>query len=136
MARALIAEDAAADRLLMGTILEEAGHELYYAVDGEEALGIYVRNRVDVVVTDIMMARKDGVELIMALRKLDPEAAIIAVSGEGPGGLDFAQLAGALRVMSKPIDQNTLLGAIQELTDGDEPTRPPTTLGRDTGPLL
>ena len=119
MARILIAEDDAADRLLLGTILEEAGHELYYAADGEEALSLFARHRIDVVVTDIMMARKDGVELILALRKLDPDAAIIAVSGEGPAGLGFAQLAGAHKIMTKPIDQNTLIGAVQEVTDGD-----------------
>ena len=122
MARILIVEDDAADRLLLGTILEEAGHELHYAVDGEEALSIYVRNHIDLVVTDIMMARKDGVELILALRKLNPDVSIIAVSGEGPAGLGFAQLAGAHKIMTKPIDQDTLIRAIREVTDGIAPT--------------
>ncbi len=119
MARILIAEDDDADRLYLGTILEEAGHEMYFAVDGEEALSVYVRNPIDVVVTDIMMARKDGVELILALRKLDPDAAIIAVSGEGQSGLDFAHMAGAQQTMTKPIDPEALVGAVEEVTNAD-----------------
>lgn len=96
----------------MGTILEGAGHEAYLAVDGEEALNVYMSTPIDVVVTDIMMARKDGVELIMALRALNPDTPIIAVSGEGPTGLGFAQLAGAQKIMTKPIDPEVLLGAV------------------------
>ena len=116
MAQILIAEDNAADRLLLGTVLEEAGHDLHFAEDGEEALTIYAKHPIDLVVTDIMMARKDGVELIMALRKLDPNAAIIAVSGKGRTGLGFAQLAGAQKIMAKPIDQDELVRAVRDLT--------------------
>ena len=120
MARVLIAEDNETDRLLMGTILEGAGHEAYLAADGEEALSLYMRTTIDVVVTDIMMARKDGVELIMALKALNPDTPIIAVSGEGPTGLGFARLAGAQEIMTKPIDPDVLVGAVAEATRAGE----------------
>jgi len=116
MAQILIAEDNDADRLLLGTALEEAGHDLHFAEDGEEALTIYAKNPIDVVVTDIMMARKDGVELIMALRKLNPDLAIIAVSGKGRTGLGFAELAGAQKIMAKPVDRDELIRAVREMT--------------------
>ncbi len=116
MAQILIAEDNDADRLLLVAVLEEAGHELHFAEDGEEALTIYAKNPIDVVVTDIMMARKDGVELIMALRKLNPDVAIIAVSGKGRTGLGFAELAGAQKIMAKPVDHDELIRAIHEMT--------------------
>ncbi len=116
MAQILIVEDDDADRLLLGAALEEAGHDLHFAEDGEEALTIYAKNPVDVVVTDIMMARKDGVELIMALRKLNPDLAIIAVSGKGPTGLGFAELAGAQKIMAKPVDRDELIRAVREMT--------------------
>ena len=116
MAQILIAEDNDADRLLLGAALEEAGHDLHFAEDGEEALTIYAKNPIDVVVTDIMMARKDGVELIMALRKLNPDVAIIAVSGKGRTGLGFAELAGAQKIMAKPVDRDELIRAVREMT--------------------
>ena len=116
MAQILIAEDNDADRLFLGAVLEEAGHDLHFAEDGEEALTIYAKNPVDVVVTDIMMARKDGVELIMALRKLNPDVAIIAVSGKGRTGLGFAELAGAQKIMAKPVDRDELIRAVREMT--------------------
>jgi CheY-like chemotaxis protein len=116
MAQILIAEDNDADRLLLGAVLEEAGHDLHFAEDGEEALTIYAKNPIDVVVTDIMMARKDGVELIMALRKLNPDVAIIAVSGKGRTGLGFAELAGAQKIMAKPVDRDELIRAVREMT--------------------
>ena len=116
MAQILIAEDNDADRLFLGAVLEEAGHDLHFAEDGEEALTIYAKNPIDVVVTDIMMARKDGVELIMALRKLNPDVAIIAVSGKGPTGLGFAELAGAQKIMAKPVDRDELIRAVREMT--------------------
>ena len=116
MAQILIAEDNDADRLLLGAALEEAGHDLHFAEDGEEALTIYAKNPIDVVVTDIMMARKDGVELIMALRKLNPDVAIIAVSGKGRTALGFAELAGAQKIMAKPVDRDELIRAVREMT--------------------
>ena len=116
MAQILIAEDNDADRLLLVAVLEEAGHELHFAEDGEEALTIYAKNPIDVVVTDIMMARKDGVELIMALRKLNPDVAIIAVSGKGRTALGFAELAGAQKIMAKPVDRDELIRAVREMT--------------------
>jgi CheY-like chemotaxis protein len=116
MAQILIAEDNDADRLLLGAVLEEAGHDLHFAEDGEEALTIYAKNPIDVVVTDIMMARKDGVELIMVLRKLNPDVAIIAVSGKGRTGLGFAELAGAQKIMAKPVDRDELIRAVREMT--------------------
>ncbi len=80
MARVLIAEDDDADRLLIETILEQAGHELYFAPNGEEALKLYLRHPIDVVVTDIQMPRGDGLELIEALKGLYPDASIVAIS--------------------------------------------------------
>ena len=119
MARVLIAEDDEADRLLMRTILEGAGHELYFAANGEEALKLYLRHPIEVVVTDIQMPRGDGLELIAALKGLYPDASIVAVSGKDLAKLQMAQLAGARQILTKPIDREGLIKAV------DEATRPP-----------
>ncbi len=114
MARVLIAEDDEGDRLLLATILEEAGHELYFAANGEEALKIYLRHPIEVVVTDIQMPRGDGIELIEAMTGLDPDASIVAISGQRPHKLQIAQLAGARSILIKPIDRAKLLEAVEE----------------------
>ena len=93
MACVLIVDDDEADRLLMKTILEEGAHELYLASNGEEALKLYLRHPIEVVVTDIQMPRGDGIELISALKGLNPDVSIVAVSGKDPHKLEIAQLA-------------------------------------------
>ncbi len=117
MAQVLIADDDESDRLLMGTILEEAGHELYFAANGEEALKLYLRHPIEVVVTDIQMPRGDGLELIEALKGLDPDASIVAISGKSLPKLQMAQLAGARSILTKPIDRDRLIQAVQEAAE-------------------
>ncbi len=116
MARVLIAEDDETDRLLLKTILEQAGHELYFAPNGEEALKLYLRHPIDVVVTDIQMPRGDGLELIEALKGLYPDASIVAISGKSLPKLQMAQLAGARQILTKPIDGGLLLKAVEDAT--------------------
>ena len=112
MLRVLIVDDDEADRVLMSAILARAGHELYFANSGEEAVKLYLRERVDVVVTDIQMPNGDGIELIEALRGLDPDVAIVAVSGQKPHRLQIAELAGAYAILEKPISYERLCDAI------------------------
>ena len=114
MARVLIVDDDQSDRLLLKTILEEAGHELYFAPNGEEALKLYLRHPIEVVVTDIQMPRGDGLELIAAMKGLFPDASIVAVSGKGLPKLQMAQLAGARSILTKPIDRQRLIEAVEE----------------------
>ena len=111
MACVLIADDDESDRLLLETILGDE-HELHVATNGEEALKLYLRHPVEVVVTDIHMPRGDGIELISALRGLDPEAAIIAISGQRPHKLGIAQMAGAVAILSKPLSPQRLRDAV------------------------
>jgi DNA-binding NtrC family response regulator len=114
MARVLIVDDDEQDLLLLKTILADAGHEIFLASNGEDALKLYLRNPIEVVVTDIAMPRGDGVELITLLKGLDPSAAIIAVSGQRPHRLDIAQLAGAKKILVKPIEKDGLIDAVEE----------------------
>ena len=114
MAHVLIADDEETDRLLMQSILAAAGHELYLAQNGEEAMKLYLRHPIDVVVTDIMMPRGDGIELISALRGIDPDASIVAVSGQTPHKLQVAQLAGARHILTKPLTKEALVDAVEK----------------------
>ena len=114
MAHVLIVDDDETDQLLLKAILESADHELYLASNGEDALKLYLRHPIEVVVTDIQMPRGDGIELIEALKGLDPDVAIVAVSGQKPHKLEIAQLAGAATILTKPINRDGLIHAVAE----------------------
>ncbi len=114
MAHVLIVDDDEADRQLMRSLLGAEGHELYLAASGEEALKLYLRHPIDVVVTDIQMPRGDGLELITALRGIDPEASIVAVSGQRPHKLQIARLAGARAILEKPLTKEALTEAVDK----------------------
>ena len=70
----------------------------------------------DLVITDIVMPGKEGLEVLMALRKIHPPVKIIAISGGGRGdATDYLRMAtkmGAARVLSKPFSNEALLAAI------------------------
>ena len=112
MARVLVVEDEQTDRLILAGIVEGMGHEVYFASDGEQAFKTYMRMSIDVVVTDLLMPNVDGLEFIVALKTLFPDAPIIAVSGKGPELLATAEKKGALVALSKPVDPQELLEAI------------------------
>ena len=112
MARILIVDDDDADRIVLGTILERADHEIFFAEDGEEALSEYGGHPIDVVITDLQMPKVHGLELITVLKRLSPRPAIIAISGTGLDQLDMAKAVGADATLTKPIDRIELLSAV------------------------
>ncbi len=112
MARVLIVEDEPTERVILGSIVEGMGHEVYFASDGEQAFKTYMRMSIDVVVTDLLMPHVDGLEFIVALRTLFPDAPVIAVSGQGPELLAAAENKGACVALSKPVDPHELGEAI------------------------
>lgn len=117
MARILVIEDEELTRCLMRDILESGGHEVVDAKDGNEGLAIQRVRPADLVVTDIFMPQKDGLETIAELRQVFPDLPIIAVSGGGQASnldfLRFAERFGATRVLAKPFPAEDLLEAIQ-----------------------
>ncbi len=119
MAKILIVDDDEADRIVLGTILKRAGHETFFAKDGEEALREYGGHAIEVVLTDLQMPKVHGLELITVLRDLSPRPAIIAISGTGPDQLDMAQAVGADGTLTKPVDPAELLNAVRRAITGE-----------------
>ncbi len=114
MARVLIVDDSQLERVILGRIIGQAGHECHFASGGLEALETYLRGGLDILVTDLEMPDGGGLELIEALRALLPEAPIIVVSGMGPDVLAEAESKGALAAFSKPVDPDALLEAVAQ----------------------
>ena len=118
MARVLIVDDDQADRIILGRILEGAGHDVYLTSDDEQALKSLLKKSIDVVVTDLQMPKVHGLELITMLRTLYPEVGIIAVSATGPDQLDMAEAVGATVTLSKPVDRDELVEAVAKAVPG------------------
>ncbi len=112
MAHVLVVDDDEADRLGFAAMLRTAGHDVSLARDGDEALELYLTERIHVVVTDMVMPGRDGLSLISALRNLDPGASIIAVSGKSRSQLEASRIFGAREILAKPIDRDALVAAV------------------------
>ncbi len=112
MARILIVDDEEMDRVLLSEILHQAGHEPRFAPNGRAALKIWKSSDIDLVITDIVMPELNGLELLESLREEDPWARVIAISGTSAKKLNEAARAGALAILTKPIDPQELLQEI------------------------
>ncbi|MBU0730827.1 MAG: response regulator [Proteobacteria bacterium] len=118
MARILIADDDVQVRTMLREMLERAGYEVDEAADGAKAMKLFRENPYDLVITDIIMPEKEGIETIMELRRDYPNLTIFAISGGGRVGPDnylkLAQKIGARKTFTKPFDRTELLGAVAE----------------------
>ncbi len=100
-------------------VLQGAGYEVMEACDGDVGLRLQREHPADLVLVDIFMPERDGLEVIKALRIESPQVKIIAVSGGGRTGqievLSVAAAFGAARTLVKPFAPLELLKAIREL---------------------
>ena len=112
----LIADD---DRRVLDAFarnLDHAGHRVWTAAGGREALEIYQEASPDVALVDIRMPQVDGLQVLAAIREQDPQAEVILTTGHGDRNLVIAALrAGASDFISKPIDQVTLDAALHRV---------------------
>jgi DNA-binding response OmpR family regulator len=119
MARILVIDDDHAVRLTMEVILEHEGYEVVFANDGEQGIRMFDRARPDLVISDIIMPNKEGIETITAIRERSPTTPIIAVSGGGRiGNADFLTMAmkvGANEVLPKPFEGEELTAVVGRL---------------------
>src|SRR5262245_31026386 len=107
MAKILLIEDEAGVRETLAAAIESKGHTAVVASNGREGMEKYRSDTFDLVVTDIIMPEKEGIETIKELREVNPKVKIVAISGGGrTGNMDFLKIAeklGALHTITKPI---------------------------------
>lgn len=123
MKRILVIDDEEQVRSMLRMTLEDAGYEVEDAPDGDRGVRIFREKPTDVIITDILMPEKEGIETILELRRDFPGIKIIAISGGGrfrsPNTfLTMAEHFGASRTFSKPLRQRELLSAVRELAGG------------------
>lgn len=124
MAAILVIDDDAEIRLLIKRILETAGYAVITSENGNDARALVEKDQIGLIVTDILMPEKEGIETIVELRKTGHVVPIIAISGGGRSGLiDFLEVArkfGANTTLRKPFTRKQLLEAVRELV-GEPP---------------
>ena len=113
----LVVDDEPGIRELLSMMLEAAGHKVVVAEDGIQAPKILATNPVEVVITDLLMPERDGLEFITEVRKKYPSIKIIAMSGGGHIARDsylrIAKNFGAHVLLEKPFSQSGVLNAIE-----------------------
>jgi two-component system response regulator (stage 0 sporulation protein F) len=116
MAKILVFDDEPSILLMLKKMLERAGHEVDMALNGSDGLELFEKNKPDLLITDIIMPQKEGLEIIIELRKKHPDLKIIAISGGGrigpDGYLPSAKHFGADLVFQKPLVQKEFIEAV------------------------
>ena len=119
MAVILIVDDDPTVRLIAGELLRGDDHAIVEAEDGNEALKIAGVLAVDLVVLDMLMPNKDGLETIVELRKLQPDIRILAISSGGQMErgllLRTAMVFGADESLQKPLRLETFADTVTRL---------------------
>ena len=129
MQRILVIDDELDVRDAIKRVLERAGYEVHTAESALEGITVMQSLETDVVITDIIMPKVNGVEAITLIRQKFPQVRIVAISGGGNFGLTAyqpnaitttaylaaAQKAGANLVLTKPFESRDLVQAVQNV---------------------
>ena len=120
MAKILVIEDDEEMRDLLNILLIDDGHQVIVAKDGREGVQCFHQFHPNLVITDIYMPNKDGIEVIRELIDFNPKQAIIAMSGDYycipvSYNVDLASAFGARGVLIKPFGRGQLREIITEV---------------------
>ena len=134
MARVLVIDDESQIRSMLRLMLERVGYEVIEAPDGIEGIRRYRENPADLIISDLIMPNKDGIGMMIELKKEFPEVKIIAISGGGlnkpDGYLEGAKKLGAMHTLTKPIERDQLLRVVKDtLNEIHCPANPPESHG-------
>ena len=119
MTRILIVDDDDQIRDILKRMLERSGYEVMEAQNGKKGVASYRSDPCDLVITDILMPEKEGIEMIREMKKEFPDSRIIAMSGGGHVDakeyLMLAEVLGANRTLEKPISYKDLIDTVKDV---------------------
>ena len=117
----LIVDDEPQVRELLSVKMQQRGYRVGEAANGQEAIDKLAEGGFELVISDIMMPERDGLEVIMYLKQQQPRVKIIAISA--PGNeifLNSAKALGASRIFLKPFSLEEIAVAVDELIGNEE----------------
>ena len=120
MAKILVVDDEQNIRNILRETLKKEQHEVFEASSGLDASAILDAHNIELMITDLVMPGKTGLDLIMEVKERNPELTIIAISGGGGinGRFDYlpiAQLIGANNIIKKPFSISDIKQTVAEL---------------------
>ncbi len=123
MQKILIIDDEPHILLMLKKMLERVGYEIEIATNGIEGIKLFKESGSDLVITDIIMPEKEGLETIREMRRIKSDLKIIAMSGGGKVSADnylqIARIFGAAKSIAKPFTQKEMVSAVQSLLGGE-----------------
>jgi CheY-like chemotaxis protein len=127
MASILVIDDEEDVRCLLVAFLTRLGHVVRQADDGAVGLKLNKAQPADLIITDLVMPTQEGLGTIRELRRINPTARIVAMSGGFASDprlyLDMAKKLGADRVLRKPFQLPELQAAVEETLAGPAPAK-------------
>ena len=124
----LVVDDDDAILRLIQTALRRSGYQVVVARDGNEAIRCLKDEAFDLVLTDVVMPEKEGIELMTELKRTAPHQKIVAMSGGGDFGagsyLHYARKLGASATLSKPFSIELLLSVLRDALKAEAPSEP------------
>ena len=116
--RILVADDDPGIRRTLQIGLGKAGYEVIEAQDGEEAARLWRENGVDLIIADIYMPNKSGLQLIMELRSHNSTIPVIAMSDGGRNQnlnpMIYSEVLGSVRTIAKPFSLEDMVAMVKE----------------------
>ena len=123
MRQILIIDDDQQIRSLLKKIFKKEGFRTIEAQDGNEGIQKFREKGADLVITDLVMPGKEGIETIIELKREFPDVKIIAISGGGhnvpDAYLDVAKFLGAIHTFRKPFIPTDLLAVVNQIFSSD-----------------
>jgi CheY-like chemotaxis protein len=123
MAKILVIDDDSAVRETIVQILECEGYRVLAAANGRAGLDLFRSEQPDLVITDMIMPEQLGADTMSAIKREQPDAKIIAMSGSDRIGetyfLDLALQVGAIATIVKPFDPDELIERVRSCVSSD-----------------
>jgi DNA-binding response OmpR family regulator len=114
-----VAEDEESLRVLLGVVLRRLGYRVLVAEDAKQALAIVGRERIDLLVTDVVMPGQSGLDLADAVRRQAPEVGVLYMSGYTEAALEnHGRFRHGEGLLEKPFTPETLGAAVRRELDG------------------
>ncbi|NTX13744.1 sigma-54-dependent Fis family transcriptional regulator [Myxococcus sp. CA056] len=124
MAKVLVIDDEANLRKVLAAMLRRDGFDVTVAENGEQGLAEFHKNGADIVVTDLVMPKVGGMEVLSTIRSANPDVPVIIITAHGTvdSAVDAIK-AGAFDYITKPFDQTELSAVVAKAAKTNESAR-------------